>query len=263
MWLPVAMLVLGLLVGLVAGGSWRAVRAARVRMWPIGVLGVAFTVLPWIGDSHLTTALVAIGWALLIAFALFNLHLTGISIVAIGLACNLAALLVNQAMPVRAESVVRAGIADESSVSTADLGPGRRLAEPGDRLEPLTAIVPLSALGMVVTFGDLIALAGLMDVGFRLARRRSPRHSVVRRRAPMHAARSSKASKRETVPLPAWATQKASTEGIDDWVLDLRETMRADDSAPVLASLAPDDDDDDPAPELEVRYSGQPLPSRH
>src|SRR6185369_8321886 len=144
---------------------WRALRTTRVRKWPLGALGLAFAVLPWIGDPSRTTALVAIGWALLIAFAIFNWRLTGMSIVAIGLACNLAVLLANQAMPVRAESVVRAGIADEASVATAQLGPARRLAEPGDRLEPLTAIVPLSALGMVVTFGDLIALFGCSTSG--------------------------------------------------------------------------------------------------
>ena len=203
MWLPVAMLLGGLLVGLVAGGRWRAVRTTRVRKWPLGGLGLAFTVLPWIGDPGRTTALVAIGWALLIAFAILNLGLTGMSIVAIGLACNLTALLANQAMPVRAESAVHAGIADESTVSTADLGPGRRLAEPGDRLEQLTAIVPLTALGMVVTFGDLIALFGLLDVGFRLARRPAHRHSVARRQARAHA------PKRGTTALPAWATPKS------------------------------------------------------
>jgi hypothetical protein len=255
MWLPVAMLVAGLAAGLIAGGRWRAVRTTRVRMWPLGALGLAFTVLPWIGDPSRTTALIGIGWALLIAFALFNLHVTGMSIVAIGLACNLAALLANQAMPVRAESAIRAGIADESTVSTADLGPARRLAQPDDRLEPLTAIIPLSALGMVVTFGDLIALFGLMDVGFRLARRPAPRHSSARKPARAHAA------KRGSTALPAWVTQRESTEGIDDWVLDLRETMRTEEKAPMLASLAPDDEE--PAPELEVRYSGQPLPSRH
>ena len=193
-----------------------------------------------------------------IAFAIFNWRMTGMSIVAIGLACNLVVLLANQAMPVRAESVVRAGIADESSVATADLGPARRLAEPGDRLEPLSAIVPLSALGMVVTFGDLIALFGLLDVGFRLARRTASRHSAARGPAWAHARRQHASS-----ALPAWATPKSSSEGIDDWVLDLRETIRTEEAPPLLASLAPDDDIDEPAPELEVRYSGQPLPSRH
>ena len=114
MWLPVAMLLVGLVVGLVFGGRWRAVRTTRVRKWPVGALGLAFMVLPWIGDPSRTTGLVAIGWALLIAFAIFNWRMTGMSIVAIGLACNLVVLLANQAMPVRAESVVRAGIADES-----------------------------------------------------------------------------------------------------------------------------------------------------
>ena len=85
MWLPVAILAGGLLVGLVAGGHWRAVRTTQVRRWPVGALGLACTVLPWIGDQSWTTGVVAIGWALLIAFAIFNLHLTGMVIVAIGL----------------------------------------------------------------------------------------------------------------------------------------------------------------------------------
>ncbi len=254
MWLPVAMLVGGLVVGLVAGGRWRAVRATRLRKWPIGALGLAFVILPWIGDSDRTTALVAIGWALLIAFALLNLHLTGMAIVAIGLGCNLLALLANGGMPVRADAVVHAGIADEATVASAQLGPGRELAAPDVRLEPLTAIVPIPAFQMVVTFGDLIALLGLADVGFRLARRTAPRHSAARGPAWAHAA------KRGATALPAWAAAP-SPPAADDWVLDLRDTMRNDSTAPVLASLAPDDDD--PAPPLEVRYSGEPLPSRH
>jgi hypothetical protein len=48
-------------------------------------------------------------------------------------------------------------------------------------------------------------------------------------------------------------------DGLDDWVLDLREM--SGDPPPVLSSLAPDDDDDAPPPLVE-RYSGEPLPSR-
>jgi hypothetical protein len=254
MWLPVAMLVGGLVVGLVAGGHLRAVRAMQLRKWPVGALGLAFAVLPWIGESDRTTGLIAIGWVLLIAFALFNIHLTGMAIVAIGLACNLAVLLVNGSMPVREDAVVQAGIAEQSTVASAQLGPGRELASGEVRLEPLTAIIPIPALQMVVTFGDLIALLGLADVGFRLARRAAPRHSAARGPAWAHAA------KRSETALPAWAAAP-SAQGADDWVLDLRDSMRNDHTAPVLASLAPDDDD--PPPPLEVRYSGEPLPSRH
>ncbi len=66
--------------------------------------------------------------------------------------------------------------------------------------------------------------------------------------------------RRPAAPLPAWAAVPAPDDGLDDWVLDLREM--SGDPAPVLASLAPDDDDDDAPPPLVVRYSGEPLPSR-
>ena len=247
-----AMLVGGLAVGLVAGGRWRAVRATRLRVWPIGVAGLAISILPWLGDQSSTTALVAIGWGLLIAFAIWNFRLTGMLIVAIGLSCNLAALVANKAMPVRESAAIDAGLADSATVGSTELGPGRRLAEPDDRLEALTAIIPIPAFGLVVTFGDLIALVGLADVGFRLAKRTSPRHSRARGPARAHAA-----SKKATAPLPAWAAVPAPDDGAD-WVLDLREM--SGDPPPLLESLAPDDDD--APPPLEVRYSGDPLPSR-
>jgi Family of unknown function (DUF5317) len=255
MWLPFAFLAGGLLVGLVAGGHWRAVRTTQVRRWPLGALGLACTVLPWLSDQGWTTAIVALGWALLIAFAIFNLHLTGMVIIAIGISCNLLVLLVNQAMPVRVDAVIAVGV-DEAAVSTADLGPGRRLEEPGDRLEPLTAIIPLPALSMVLTFGDLIALFGLADVAFRLARRSAPRHARPRGRAWAHLA-----SKRAAAPAHPWAVRQPAPEGmVDDWVLDLRETMRDAGTKPALASLAPEDEES--APELIEGYTGQPLPSR-
>ena len=251
MWLPVAMLVGGLLVGLVAGGHWRAMRSTRVRIWPIGVLGLACSILPWIGSSDKTTGFIALGWVLLIAFALRNWRMTGMVIVAIGLTCNLAALAVNKGMPVRASAAEKVGLTD--------LGPGRRLAEPDDHLEALTAIVPIPALGIVVTFGDLIALVGLADVGFRLARRPAHRHS--RARGPLWAHAASK--KAAPAPLPAWAAAPTLANDTDNWVLDLRETILNDERVPALASLAPEDDDDETPPALQVRYSGQPLPSRH
>jgi hypothetical protein len=255
MWLPVAMLVGGLAVGLVAGGRWRAVRATRLRMWPIGVLGLAFSILPWLGDQSSTTALVGIGWGLLIAFALMNLHLTGMAIVAIGLGCNLTALVANSAMPVRESAAIDAGLAESDTVATTELGPGRRLAQPDDRLEVLTAIIPIPALTLVVTFGDLIALVGLADVGFRLAKRTAPRHSRARGPAWAHVA----SKKAAVTPLPAWAAAPVREEGVDDWVLDLREM--SGDPPPVLASLAPNDDED-PPPSFEERYSAEPLPTR-
>jgi hypothetical protein len=156
---------------------------------------------------------------------------------------------------VRIDAVVDVGV-DVDAVSSAELGPGRRLEEPGDRLEPLTAIIPVPAFSMVLTFGDLIALFGLANVAFRLARRSASRHAKAPGRAWAHAA-----SKRGAAPAHPWAVRQPAPEGlVDDWVLDLRETMLDGGAKPALASLAPEDDE--PAPELIERYSGQPLPSR-
>ena len=42
-----------------------------------------------------------------------NIHLTGMVIVAVGLGCNLVALVANKAMPVRESAAIDAGLADE------------------------------------------------------------------------------------------------------------------------------------------------------
>jgi hypothetical protein len=109
---------------------------------------------------------------------------------------------------------------------------------------------------MVLTFGDLIALFGLADVAFRLARRSAPRHSKARGPAWAHAA-----SKHGAAPAHPWAVRQPAPEGmVDDWVLDLRETMIDGGAKPALASLAPEDEE--PGPALIEGYTGQPLPSR-
>ena len=194
----------------------------------------------------------------MIAFAIFNLHLTGVVIVAIGLSCNLLVLLVNDGVPVRIDAIVDVGV-DEAAVSSAELGPGRRLEEPGDRLEPLTAIIPVPALSMVLTFGDLVALFGLANVAFRLARRSaaSPCEGPQGGRGrtqPRNVAPPPPRTRGPSVSRPPTAS---STTGCSTSARRCWTAARSRHSA----SLAPDGDDE-PAPELVERYSGQPLPSR-
>lgn len=114
---------------------------------------------------------------LLTGFALLNLHLVGMGVLAIGLGLNAAVVLVNGAMPVRASAVVAAGIARPGELVLVDLGAGRRYEAVADWLPVLGDVIPVGPLGAVMSFGDLIVLAGIGAVAcdlVRYARRPQP-----------------------------------------------------------------------------------------
>ena len=246
MWLPVAALMVGVALGLLSGGTLSTLRSTPVRAWPLAGVALAFAVLPWIGDHNQTTTLVIIGYGLLIVFALRNLHLVGMAIIAVGLSTNLLVMLANQAMPVSGKAAVSAGIATDAALGRTDLGPGRRLEHPDDHLRALGAIVPVDALGVVITFGDLIALAGLINVGGRLVRPRvrSRAHSNL---PGARVARGRHLRTRRPVEVPAWVapTPRPAARGTTpDWVIDLRRAVESE------AALGPRDEQIDEEAEV-------------
>lgn len=230
MWLPIAALMVGMALGRLSGGTLSTLRSTPVRAWPLAGVALAFAVLPWIGDHNQTTTLVIVGYGLLIVFALRNLHLVGMAVIAVGLSANLLVMLANQAMPVSGRAAVSAGVATSAGLGRTDLGPGRRLEHESDFLRPLGAIVPIDGLGIVVTFGDLIALAGLVNVGGRLVRPRvrSRVHSKV---PPAGMSRGRHVRSRRPAEVPAWVAQTprpAPRGTTPDWVIDLRRAVDSD-----------------------------------
>jgi hypothetical protein len=175
---------LGLVAGLVAGG--RPADAARhtLRWWPALAVGAAAQWVPELLDVPDAAAFGAVvaSYALLAAFAVANVRLVGMPVVLVGLALNLAVILQNGGMPVRAEAVVAAGIADRpEEVAALDFGSKRHLEDGDDRLTILGDVVPVPLLREVLSFGDLILAAGITDVVFRLLK---PVRALARRRAP-------------------------------------------------------------------------------
>ena len=70
-----------------------------------------------------------------------------------------------------------AAISPTRRPARAGLG-AERTRRPSDRLTVLGDVVPVPALRQVVSFGDLILLAGVSDVAAHLARRRAPKRLV-------------------------------------------------------------------------------------
>jgi hypothetical protein len=182
MWLAGVALVVGLTAGVLTSGRLPTWRSLHVRRLGLLGAGTALLVLAQL-VSGLSVLPVAVGWALLLAFALSNLHLVGMSVVAVGLALNLAPTIVDGAVPVDPGAMISAHLMEPDAIEQVAERGGRRLQEPNDRLAMLGEVIPLAPLHTVASFGDLIAVAGLGDVAFRITRRRarrSPAHPSVR-----------------------------------------------------------------------------------
>lgn len=177
MWILIAALPVGLLLGLIAGGSFDSLREIQLRTWYLLIPAFAIVILMSLDRDPpgewilLPTALV-----LFAIVSLRNIATVGMAIVGIGVIANLVPVLMNGEMPVREKAIVQAGLADWSNIDLVQLGAGRRFEKPGDIVVQLGAIVPLKAVKEVMTFGDLIVIAGLVNVGFRSVKLPSGRH---------------------------------------------------------------------------------------
>ncbi|MDP9453895.1 MAG: DUF5317 domain-containing protein [Actinomycetota bacterium] len=194
----------GLVVALLAGGRLANLSDERLR-WP--ALAFVALALYWapslLGlDGPPAVALALAAYAALLSFAAANLRLVGMAVVALGLGLNALVILLNGGMPVDPAAVVATGLARPDEVAAMELGPSRQWQQEDDPLAVLGDIVPVTPLGEVVSFGDLILAGGLADVAFRLLHplvgtrsrpagpgRRRPRRSTRRLAASLSPAR--------------------------------------------------------------------------
>ena len=167
---PLALLI-GACVGLLAGGAVNQVVKARIAYPVVLLLAVLLSALVGSGIDLpapglvLIVALFGVG-----AACMLNLHIPGTGIVLIGLGLNVLVVVLNGHVPVDASAVVGAGVVDGDQLHLVNLGTGREF-QTSDTLFPvLGAVVPLRPIGEVFSFGDLIVMAGLANVGFRLVR---------------------------------------------------------------------------------------------
>ena len=168
----VAAVLIGLLAGLLRpalGARSARIRIARLALLALGAVGTA--------AAHLVPtdlAPVVMGGALatLLVFALANAHVTGIVVIGLGLLLNLASVVINNGMPVRGEALVAAGIVDSSELASVRMVGPRHLETEADRFGVLGDALPIPVAHAVLSFGDLIVIAGVTDALRDLGRRR-------------------------------------------------------------------------------------------
>ena len=161
-------------MGLLARGRFSNISRRSLRGWAFLAAGIATQAAAGrVGGPEATTPLVLVSYALLLGFAIANLHLAGMGVVIVGMAANAAVIGLNDGMPIRPSAVVAAGLAtpDEAQRMRADVK--RRPEQAGDRLVFLADIVPVPPLREVVSFGDLAIGVGVADVIVHLMRPRS------------------------------------------------------------------------------------------
>ena len=159
----------GVALGLKWGGSLANLADWRPPLWEALLAGVVLTLLlfvvPWSGWFVSLLAIVATGS--LLAFAVLNLRVGGMVLVAAGLALNLLVTVVNWGMPVSAWALETSGAVADGSVEGIVLTGGRRL---GGFPVVLGGAIPLP-WGQVVSLGDLAVLAGTALVIASIMRR--------------------------------------------------------------------------------------------
>lgn len=155
----VVALVAGVAAGLLLGGRLQYLAGARLR-WVALLVGGAVCAF---AGSRWGTALMVVGYLLLLGFALRNLARTGMILVACGLLANLAVIAADGGMPVRG---VPAGAA---------YGPSHHGVRPGDHLVELSDQIRLTPLHATVSPGDLVLSVGVatLTAGLMRPRRRA------------------------------------------------------------------------------------------
>ena len=163
-----------MLIGFAARGRLSNMNRRALRGWALLAVGIVTQAAAGrVGGPEWTTPLVLASYALLLGFALLNLHLAGMGVVMIGMLANAAVIGLNDGMPIRPAAVVAAGLATPEQAERMRADVKRRPERPGDRLVVLADIVPVAPLREVVSFGDLAIGVGVGDVVVHLMRPRS------------------------------------------------------------------------------------------
>jgi len=160
-------IVLGLVIGLLAGGRLERLGQVRITWAPLAVAGLAVQfalfsppVVDWIGDLGVTGPIVYVGsTALVLAALLRNLRQPGLALLALGAALNAVVILANGGyMPVSPDALAAIGRLEPGGAygNTVLATLGTLLPWLGDII-PLPLPVPFRT---VVSIGDLLIGAG-------------------------------------------------------------------------------------------------------
>jgi hypothetical protein len=168
----------GLLIGFLTGGRIKYLGERSFRLGLVFAVGVAFQLLITYGPRSVPVAVLLLSYACLMTFAVANLDLRGMGLIAIGIALNFIVIAANRGMPVDPAAIRTAGVYSSAELRHKVIEGKRHLQRSDDRLLWLSDIIPASLPGypQVVSFGDLILYVGVAALMANLIRpaRRAP-----------------------------------------------------------------------------------------
>lgn len=162
--------VVGVVIGAARRPHGRHLAPPALVLPSIAAVGAGLQVLMGLADLPAENSVFAVSLALLAGFAAVNRHLVGMGVLAVGLCCNVVAVVVHDGMPVRASALVASGAVVAADLADTDLGAGRRFERTDDPAPVLGDVIPVPPFGAAMSFGDLIALMGIGTLTGELTR---------------------------------------------------------------------------------------------
>src|SRR5918996_5478033 len=160
------MLVIGILLGLGLGGSFRNLGEVQIRFWQAIPVAVLLQVMPLPDLEGRLGQVIPVGMLLLSLVILFlvaasNWRLFGFMVMALGVVLNFVVIGANHGMPVSRDAVLAAGGADRLDDVPTERGPRHHLADQRDVLVFLGDVIGIRPpFGVVVSVGDLLTYGG-------------------------------------------------------------------------------------------------------
>jgi hypothetical protein len=161
-----ALVLVAVALGFALGGRLHGFEDLRIHRWGLAIAGLGLQLVPGVEVAGIPAAVVgpvmlALSYGLLVVFLLSNRWIPGARVMSIGLVLNLAVVMVNGGMPVRAEAIERAG-GDPYVLSQAEAAKHHLMTE-DDMLWQLGDIVPVPApVGDVLSIGDVLLYGGMI-----------------------------------------------------------------------------------------------------
>lgn len=166
---------LGLVVGLLAGGRLRHLRATRLSWVGALLAGLTLQVLVDLAAARglvpaaLATGALFVSEVLVLAFVVANRRLPGMWLVGVGFALNALVILANGAMPVDPAAIERLGAGQPG-----ELVGKHELLTCASHLPWLADRLPVAPLRVVLSPGDLVLAVGVVRLTVGLLRRCEP-----------------------------------------------------------------------------------------
>ena len=159
-------LLLGIVIGLMRGGSLKTLSAAELGAVPLVFVGVAFQVGSAIAEHSplrwLPLALILVSFLCVLGFAALNFALPGMTLIGAGAMSNLLVISINGGMPVSGDAIARAGL-DNPFVGPGSIEKGaHHLMTAADKLRFLGDVIPVRVMANVFSVGDVLIWAGLL-----------------------------------------------------------------------------------------------------